>query len=99
MNRCATARRNNGRAEQLSCGTGDPMPSSGDCEVAVERVLLNTEPHQLHAEIAARVIMKDAKRHRSQPLHPECEWKQGDCGGGEYKEEPESGSRWSAMGR
>ena len=44
------------------------------------------------------LVMKDANRHRSQPLHPECEWKQGDCGGGKYREEPESASRWSAMG-
>lgn len=61
------------------------MPSSGDCEVAVERVLLETEAHQFDTEMAAPVIMKDANRHRSQPLHPECEWKQGDCGGGEIQ--------------
>jgi hypothetical protein len=74
------------------------MPSSGDCEVTVERPLLETEMRQFDCEMAAPVIMKDANRHRSQPLHPECEWKQGDCGGGKYREEPESASRWSAMG-
>jgi hypothetical protein len=80
-------------------GQETPMPSSGDCEVAVERVLLETEAHQFDAETAAPVIMKDANRHRSQPLHPECERKQGDCGGGEYREEPESAPRWSAINR
>jgi len=74
------------------------MPSSGDCEVAVERALLGTAAHQFDTEMAAPVIIKDAKRHRSEQLHPECEWKQGDCGGGEHREEPESASRWSAMG-
>jgi hypothetical protein len=74
------------------------MPSSGDCEVTVERPLLETEMRQFDCEMAAPVIMKDANRHRSQPLQPECEWKQGDCGGGKYREEPESASRWSAMG-
>jgi hypothetical protein len=74
------------------------MPSSGDCVLAVERALLETEVHQFDTEMAAPVIMKNANRHRSQQLHPECEWKQGDCGGGEYREEPESASRWSGMG-
>lgn len=75
------------------------MPSSGDCEVAVERAVLETEAHQFDTEMAAPVIMKDAKRHRSQPLQRECEWKQGDTAGGENREDPESASRWSAMGR
>ncbi len=57
------------------------MPSSGDCEVAVERALLETEAHQFDSEMAAPVIMKDAKRHRSEQLHRECEWKQGDAAG------------------
>ena len=58
------------------------MPSSGDCEVAVERAVLETDTHQFDTEMAAPVIMKDAKRHRSQPLQRECEWKQGDTAGG-----------------
>lgn len=57
------------------------MPSSGDCEVAVERAVLETEAHQFDAEMAAPVIRKDAKWHRSQPLQRECEWKQGDTAG------------------
>lgn len=57
------------------------MPSSGDCEVAVERAVLETEAHQFETEMAAPVIMKDAKRHRSQQLQRECEWKQGDTAG------------------
>jgi hypothetical protein len=74
------------------------MPSSGDCEVAVERPLLETGARQFDTEMAAPVILKDANRHRSQQLHQECAWKQGDCGGGEHREEPESASRRSAMG-
>jgi hypothetical protein len=57
------------------------MPSSGDCEVAVERALLETEAHQFDTEMAAPVIRKDAKWHRSEQLHRECEWKQGDAAG------------------
>jgi hypothetical protein len=57
------------------------MPSSGDCELAVERPLLETEARQFDTEMAAPVIRKDAKRHRSEQLQPECEWKQGDAAG------------------
>ena len=74
------------------------MPSSGDCEVAAERALLETAAHQFDTEMAAPVFIKDANRHRSQQLHRECEWKQGDAAGVKHREEPESASRWSAMG-
>ncbi len=57
------------------------MPSSGDCEVVVERVLLETEALQFDTEMAAPVEMMDANWHRSEQLHRECEWKQGDAAG------------------
>jgi hypothetical protein len=41
------------------------MPSSGDCEVAVERALLETEALQFDSEMAAPVEMMDANWHRS----------------------------------
>ena len=74
------------------------MPSSGDCEVAVERALLETEARQFDTEMAAPVIRKDAKRHRSEPLQRECEWKQGDAAGvkrGEGRQLPPVGRRWA----
>ena len=74
------------------------MPSSGDCEVTVERPLLETEARQFDTEMAAPVSMKDANRHRSQQLHRECEWKQGDAAGvntGSNRNRPPVGRRWA----
>jgi hypothetical protein len=76
------------------------MPSSGDCEGAVERAFLEAEAHQFDTEMAAPVIMKDAKRHRSQQLQRECEWKQGDTAGantGRNRNQPPVGRRWAVL--
>jgi len=53
-------------------------PSSGDCEVAAERALLETEVAEFGSEMAAPVEIEDPNWHRSEPLLKECEWKQGD---------------------
>lgn len=57
------------------------MPSSGDCEFAVERPLRNGEACQFDCEMAAPVLIENANWHRSLELPQECEWKQGDSAG------------------